>query len=598
MSADFTQGQPSTLLVDECFARQDDQFIDRMREVRSPKYLAALADRWKQDPRPWAREQIFKYLALPMDRPDHHPVVKRLFKHAEEKRDDELMAAFLVAFDRLVRRRRRVRYRWDFQTRQSFQEEELYTPRDQILPKTPQREGINPFTREKVTFPPYERLPKNGRLFSYATRAYLRRRAWRYFRWMGFGRPVDYPRAIARALAMYRDDDFALGENILDNWSLLNIAFRYSDVLKFTPARVSIVDGRSLAQMTAAPRFKDLWKKPESTAELMNLVLKADSRLVRVWAIELLKRHHSAVLQAITSEQLLQLLDHPDSDVQQFGAGLIDSLSAVDTWPVGTWLQLLETRNITALATICEAMNQRVRPDRLNLAQCVSLACARVTPVARLGLSWLRDRSIQGDQEMVALSGLARAQCEAVGSEIAAYALSILGTPQNYRTDTVINFFDSLNPEVRRGAWDWLTPQSPGYTDADLWSRLFETPYDDVRIRLVEELRKRTDRSADVPSIPQRDFSPLWSAVLLGVHRGGRAKLHALRQISQTIAERPDQAERLMPVLAVAIRSVRPAEARVGLSAILSAVAVRPELEAVLTKAIPELHLAPAEAAK
>src|SRR6185295_7609295 len=114
-------------------------------------------------------------------------------------------------------------------------------------------------------------------------------------------------------------------------------------------------------------------------------------------------------------------------------------------------------------------------------------------PVARLGLSWLRDRSIQGDQEMVALSGLARAQCEAVGSEIAAYALSILGTPQNYRTDTVINFFDSLNPAVRRGAWDWLTPQSAGYSDTELWGRLFETPYDDVRIRLVDELRKRTD---------------------------------------------------------------------------------------------------------
>src|SRR5262245_48375382 len=108
MSAKFNEDQPSTLFVDECFARQDEQFVDQMRAVRSPKYLAALADRWKHDPRPWAREQIFKYLALPMDRPGHHPVVKRLFKHAEEKRDDELMAAFLVAFDRLVRRRRRV----------------------------------------------------------------------------------------------------------------------------------------------------------------------------------------------------------------------------------------------------------------------------------------------------------------------------------------------------------------------------------------------------------------------------------------------------------------------------------------------------------
>ena len=43
------------------------------------------------------------------------------------------MAAFLVAFDRLVRRQRRMRYRYDYQTRQSWQEEQLFAPRDQIL---------------------------------------------------------------------------------------------------------------------------------------------------------------------------------------------------------------------------------------------------------------------------------------------------------------------------------------------------------------------------------------------------------------------------------------------------------------------------------
>ena len=83
----------------------------------------------------------------------------------------------------------------------------------------------------------------------------------------------------------------------------------------------------------------------------------------------------------------------------------------------------------------------------------------------------------------------------------------------------------------------------------------------------------------------------VWMTVLLGVHRGGRAKLKALRQISEAIAEQPDRAERLVPVLAVAIRSVRPPEARAGLSAILSAVSARPELEATLARFIPELRL-------
>jgi hypothetical protein len=595
MGADSHETQPSTLLVDDCFSRQDDQFIDRVRAVRNPKYLAGLADRWKQDPRPWAREQIFNYLEMPLDCPGHHPLVKRLFKHAESKADDELMVAFLVAFDRLVRRRRRTRYKWNFQTRQSSREEELFSPRDQILAKRPAHQATNPFTGDKITVPAYERIPKNGRLFTYATRYYLRRRAWRYFRWLGFGRPADYPSTIARALTMYRDEDFDCGEHILDNWCLMNIAFRGSDQLKFTPERVHIAEDGSLSQLQAAPRFEDLWKKPESAPELLKLVLHANSRLVRVWAITLLKRHHLSALQQISVEQLLQLLDSGDEDVQQFGATLINSLTDIDSWPVSTWLRLLETRNLNALAMICDAMNQRVRPDRLSLQQCVALACARVTPVARLGLSWLRTRSISSEQDRATLASLAAARCEAVAAEIAEFALSILGTQAVYRTDVVVNFFDSLNAEVRAGAWKWLTPQSPGYADPDLWSRLFETPYDDVRLRLVEELRKRTHGETKAPAIRNQNFAPLWAAVLLGVHRGGRAKRHALRQISQTIAEQPEQAEHLMPVLAVAIRSVRPAEARIGLSAILSAVAIRPELEAALTKAIPELRLTAAE---
>jgi hypothetical protein len=596
MGANPGEDPASTLLVDESFAQQDDQFVERLRSVRSSQYLAAFADRWKQDPRPWAREQIFKYLAMPMDRPGHHPVVKRLFKHAEAKRDDELMAAFLVAFDRLIRRERRTRYRWDFQTRQSWREEELFAPRNQILPTKQQKRGRDPWTGESILYQP--KSPKNGRLFSYATRQYLRRRAWRYFRWMGFGRPNDYPRAISRALISYRDDDFAEGENILDNWSLMNAAFRNSEVLTFSPSKVTVTEGWSLGQMAAAPRFEDLWKKPESADVLLDTLLKAQSRLVRVWAIQLLKRHHTAAMQQLTSDQLLQLIDHEDDEVQQFGASLLDSTAAIDAWQIETWLRLLETRNLTALANICDVMNERVRPDRLTLEQCVALACARITPVARLGLNWLRARSIDPVRDAPTLVGLAQAQCEAAGAEIATFALSIVGTPQTYRADTVVNFFDSLNPEVRRGAWEWLTPQSPGFSDPDLWSRLFESPYDDVRLRLVDELRKRTEETHQPPAIRDRDFAPLWASVLLNVHRGGRAKRHALRQISQTIAAQPEKAEHLMPVLTVAIRSVRPAEARIGLSAILSAVAVRPELEIVLAKAIPELHLAPSEVAK
>ena len=72
-------------------------------------------------------------------------------------------------------------------------------------------------------------MPRGGRLFTNRTRYYLRRRAWRFFRWLGYARPAEYPAAIAPALQHYRDEDLEKGENILDSWALLNICFRGSD---------------------------------------------------------------------------------------------------------------------------------------------------------------------------------------------------------------------------------------------------------------------------------------------------------------------------------------------------------------------------------
>ncbi len=85
----------------------------------------------------------------------------------------------------------------------------------------------------------------------------------------------------------------------------------------------------------------------------------------------------------------------------------------------------------------------------------------------------------------------------------------------------------------------------------------------------------------------------MWSSVLLGIHRGGRKKLIALRQISRAAVDDPAQAEVLLPVLAVAIRSVRPPEARAGLAAVVTLVEARPELAEQVALRLPELQLQP-----
>ncbi|HXE53993.1 MAG TPA: hypothetical protein VN541_13310 [Tepidisphaeraceae bacterium] len=61
--------------------------------------------------------------------------------------------------------------------------------------------------------------------------------------------------------------------------------------------------------------------------------------------------------------------------------------------------------------------------------------------------------------------------------------------------ERVIRFFDSLVREVREGAWTWLTAESPGWHDSGLWSRLVETPYDDVRLHFVADRHFQSLRS-------------------------------------------------------------------------------------------------------
>src|SRR6266481_325898 len=247
------------LLAEEYFATENPAFLETVRKANQAKALAALADRWKKDPRPWAREQLLAYLAQPLNCPGHQPVVKHLFKHAEETGDHEVMVAFLVAFDRLVRREIRTRRHWDFRARTSHEEERLVTPRD-VIPGKSERTTTNLFSRERelLTFP--VRVPAKGKLFKYRTRYYLRRRAWRYFRRLGHREPMKYLPAIINALARYEDADLLKGENILDCWSLMHACFAESDALHFGATHIELKEGRTLGELTPAPAFLDAWK--------------------------------------------------------------------------------------------------------------------------------------------------------------------------------------------------------------------------------------------------------------------------------------------------------------------------------------------------
>jgi hypothetical protein len=569
-------------LAEEYFATEDDLFLPTLRGVSQIKTLAGFTDRWKKDPRPWARRQILDYLSQPLNCPGHQPVVKRLFKHAEENNDHELMAAFLVAFDRQVRREIRTKRRWDLQSRSVNEEERLVTPRD-VIPLKAERSARDPFSGQPINCK--VRTGAKAKLFTYRTRYYLRRRAWRYFRRLGHRDPLAYLPVVIRALAAYDDADLQRGENILDSWGLLHACFGDHAALEFGATHIQLKEGRTLGELSPAPVFLDAWKKPEAASMILSLAVLARARLVRLWAMQLFQREHPN--HAVAIETILQLLEHDEADIQQFGAKLLESSSALATLPVASWLKLLQTKNEEALQRVCDAFTRHVSGERLDLSQCIALAGVRPVPVARLGQRYLKDRVIASSVDREQLATLANAKCSAVAGELAAWALGILGTKEHYACDQVIRFFDSPMPATRAAAWTWLVAGSPALADAALWSRLAETPYDDVRLRMIDFLQTQTK----LPGADANQLENVWRSVLLGVHRGGRQKAKAVQQIAHAIVENPARSEALLPVLAVAVRSVRGPEARAGLAAVVSVVAALPQLADAVRRHLPEMKL-------
>ena len=580
--------KPSKLLLDECFAAADDRFLSEWIKFRSPEIITAYLQQWVADSRPWARQQMINYLAMDLNFPGHELFVKRAYRHFESVRDHEMLGHFMVTFDRLVRRSRIAVPRWDRSTRELIQDEHLFArPNKTVMPETG-RTGTYGTGKHQRTFPlPDIRNKPKNRLFRHRTRNFLRRRVWRYFRWLSYQNPSEYLAAISRALCVYTDVEFKLGENIIDNWSLMHACYFHSDALKFTAAHTNLAPGQSLATQSAAPYRAEIWQTAEAATHLIHLIGNAQSSLVRVWAMELLRRDHQQAISQIDMKILVSLLKHSDARVQEFASQLFRDHQGLASMTVSAWLVILEQSDRSLLPIICEAMTKHVASARLDNAQLLLLANAEPVPVAALGLRMLQERHQQRRLTPAEIVQLSQAQCAATAGELTSWALKQLNSAENYSVDGVVEFFDSLLEPMREAAMTWLEDSSSrGHDDSVLWSRLIETPFDDVRLRLVDCLQRRTTLlNSDVNSL-----NHLWCSVLLGVHRGGRAKLKAMQQIQAAILRDSRQATQLLPVLSVAARSLRAPERRGAIAALASLKSGNPELEAAIRSHLPELQ--------
>jgi hypothetical protein len=598
--------------AEELFARGDATFVDRLRQIHDADRLGDFAARWFADRRPEARQLLRDYLSRPLNAYRHEALVKRLFKLAEQASDDELMAHFLVLFDRSLRRVRRKKNRWvsrivdDQATAQALlnqwagegfeqtwlhqwqnrfyvsgrsSEEIIQAPRNSTMPRVSIRGTDREVARAWL---------ERSRLFSVHTRNYLRRRSWRYFRKLGESHPQQYVKAVSAALKLYEDTDVDDGLALLDNWGLMHALFHHSPALVAKPHGWTLAKGHILAELRPTPMYEPLWQaSPRAVFELLR---DARCRPVRQWAIHWIRRDPANVRDAATLDDWLTLLSHEDSEVAALAAEMLRDAPGLDQLGVERWLSLLETPDMLVLDILCALIVAHVRPESVSLEDAVRLASSRPLPLARLGFTWLQLRRPASADDCRTLLRLAGAEAEGLRPEMIRWARGVLSASPHFQPEWLLDFLDSRHADVRGEGWQWLDSEPRARENVALWQRLLESPYDDVRLQLTAKLAERVR----TPPIHQGELDAellrfLWASVLLNVQRGGRTKPLVVTQIVHRLEREPHEARALLPILAVALRSVRGPEWRAGLAGVVGLAQRRPDLASTIIQSFPEL---------
>lgn len=545
----------SLLLVEEYFASGDPRFRSELLILNAPKKVGAFAEKWLKDPRPWARQVMRDFiLDRSFERPQLKPLVKRLFKLAEAAGDDHIMAWFLVAADVCIRRRESSWYNWKLRTS---------------------------FPVLVHEFPP----PRDGEAFSVPTRRYLRRRAWRYFRRLGHRDAKRYFPAVMEALLLYRDADLDSGVHLLDNWGLTHILFHNSPILECKRNAWILKGDAAFRDLKPAPAYATSW----DDESIFTLLLKAQARPLRRTARAMLKARPS-LLEKVPFERVFEMLEHADPEVQTLGLELLGSAAGLESAPLESWNRLLESKNLEVLDAVCAMMAKIVSPERFPTDRLLTFLTGPLGPVARLGLAWLKTREVAPADLLRA----AQIRAHAVAADAVAWVREKLSAQADFNPEWILAFLDSTTREVRLAAWTWFSEEKRARHRLDLWAKLVESPYDDVRLSIVSHLERFAEMDTALRVLLARaPLETVWATVLLNIHRGNRAKRLAAGQIAAAIERDPARAPQLLPLLAVAARSIRAPEFRAGLASVVRAATQRPEIVDQVSRHFPELKLAP-----
>lgn len=545
----------SLLVLEDYFSSENPQFHAELRILNAGRRFGPFAEKWIKDARPWARQALRDTLLNgAFENPLLRPLVKRLFQLAEAAGDDEAMAWFAVAADRSVRRAESRRWNWSAGTSEPC-----------LVASHPPR--------------------NDGLAFSLPTRRYLRRRAWRYFRRLGHRDPKRYLAAVLRALLLYRDEDVDSGVHLLDNWSLTHILFHHSPILEAHRNGWLLKAGEDMKSLKPTPAYATQWDDDS----IFRLLLQAQARPLRRTARAMLQARPS-LLEKVPFERVFQLLEHSDPELQALGLDLLANAAGLESAPLEAWNRLLDSRNLDVLDAVCAMMTKVVSPDRFSTDRLLAFATAPLGPIARLGLDWLKARALTPPE----LLQLAQVRAHAAAKDAVALAREKLGALPDFNPDWVLAFLDSTTREIRLAAWTWFSEEKRARHRLDLWAKLVETPYDDVRISIVSHLERFAEMDTALRVLLARaPLETVWATVLLNIHRGNRAKRLAAGQIAAAIERDPARAPQLLPLLAAAARSIRAPEFRAGLASVVRTATRRPDVADQIMRHFPELKLAP-----
>ncbi|WP_442506375.1 hypothetical protein SH528x_005216 [Novipirellula sp. SH528] len=595
---------PSKILLDELYQSEDEQFLDLFVQFESYEFLKHFSMRWMEDDRPWARKQFIEYLHGTLNHAGHEVVFKRTLKLAIERGDDELLVHFMVVLDGLVRRKRTTSYVYDYRTRQSYRREYLFAKSNRTVRVQTGRFYEHTYRKQtyRTPIPDILNRPQN-RLFTQKTRAHLRRRVWRYFRFMSYQDAKRYVDAMVKAFSLYDNSFFSSGESILDNWSLMHAGFYHAPEIAFTPSHTNIVQGQALSNLKPSPYQPAIWDGDEIAIKLWSLLGDANSQFVRLWTIGMLRQKHSDWLSKISIEDLVQLLSCSDATVGEFAVELFRNHASLAHVEMVTWLRLLQEADFAVLSTLCDAMQKHIDPNRLSDDQLIEMTMARPAAVASMGLAWLQERQQTHRIDPDKLAKLSASKCVWESEKIADWALEQLATSEAYSTERFVQFFDSPTQPVRRSACKWLESAEEEAAknsetfqhDPVLWAKLSETPYDEVRFSLVRVLGGVLDRAPKRfrdeeigEGLSLDHWMRVYCAVVLCVDRGSRTKPKAIKQLARIAEQDPQRCESVMRVLAIAARSIRDPERVAALSAIATLLQQNPELLEIVSRYMPE----------